>query len=91
MIGPPDCGRLRPLLHLSEVIDVQREIAHQENVAFWDWRLHMGGPGIIKRWVVAGWAQQDYIHMTAEGYRMIGRMVFESLSYEQTGQNHGDR
>jgi lysophospholipase L1-like esterase len=91
MIGPPDCGRLRPLLHLSEVIDIQREIAQQQNVAFWDWRLHMGGPGIIKRWVLAGWAQQDYIHMTAEGYRMLGRMVFDSLSYEQTGQNRGDR
>ena len=92
MIGPPDCGRSTwPLLHLSEVVDVQREIARQQNVAFWDWRQHMGGPGIIKRWVLAGWAQQDYIHMTAEGYRMLGRMVFDSLSYEQTGQNHGDR
>jgi lysophospholipase L1-like esterase len=91
MIGPPDCGRLTPLLHLSEVVDIQRETARQLNVAFWDWRLHMGGPGIIKRWVVAGWAQQDYIHMTADGYRMIGKMVFDSLSYEQTGQNHGDR
>lgn len=91
MIGPPDCGRLRPLLHLSEVVDIQRETARQLNVAFWDWRLHMGGPGIIKRWVMAGWAQQDYIHMTTDGYRMIGKMVFDSLSYEQTGQNHGDR
>jgi lysophospholipase L1-like esterase len=87
MIGPPDCGRLRPLLHLSEVIDIQREIARQQGVAFWDWRMHMGGPGIVKRWVLAGWAQQDYIHLTAEGYRMIGKMVFDSISYEQTGQD----
>jgi lysophospholipase L1-like esterase len=91
MIGPPDCGRLRPLLHLSEVIDIQRETASQRNVAFWDWRLHMGGAGIIKRWVQAGWAQQDYIHLTGDGYRLLGKMVFDSISYEQTGQNHGDR
>jgi len=93
MIGPPDCGRLQPLLHLSEVIDIQREIARIQNVAFWDWRLHMGGPGIVKRWVQAGWSQQDYIHLTFEGYRMLGKLVFDqlegasSISYEQTGQN----
>jgi lysophospholipase L1-like esterase len=91
MIGPPDCGRLRPLLHLSEVIDIQREIAAAQHVAFWDWRLHMGGPGIVKRWVVAGLAQQDYIHLTSEGYRMLGKMVFDSISYEQTGKDSGDR
>jgi lysophospholipase L1-like esterase len=93
MIGPPDCGRLQPLLHLPEVIDIQREIARSQNVAFWDWRLHMGGPGIVKRWVLAGWSQQDYIHLTFEGYRMLGKLVFDqlegasSISYEQTGQN----
>jgi lysophospholipase L1-like esterase len=87
MIGPPDCGRLRPLPHLSEVIDIQREIARQHAVAFWDWRMHMGGPGIVTRWVQAGWSQTDYIHLTAEGYRMIGKMVFDSISYEQTGQD----
>ena len=79
LIGPPDCGRLRPLLHLAEVIDIQREIAHQENVAFWDWRLHMGGPRIVRRWVQAGWSQQDYIHLTGEGYRMLGSLVFDQL------------
>jgi lysophospholipase L1-like esterase len=87
MIGPPDCGRLGPLLYLSEVIDIQREVAHQQGAAFWDWRMHMGGPGIVKRWVQAGWSQQDYIHLTAEGYRMMGKMVFDSILYEQTGQD----
>jgi lysophospholipase L1-like esterase len=91
MIGPPDCGRLQPLLHLSEVIDIQREIAAAQHVAFWDWRLHMGGPGIVKRWVVAGWSQPDYIHLTSEGYRMLGKMVFDAISYEQTGKDNGDR
>ena len=79
MIGPPDCGRLQPLLHLDEVIDIQRDIARQQGVAFWDWRLHMGGPRIVKRWVVAGWSQTDYIHLTFEGYRMLGKMIFDQL------------
>jgi len=79
LIGPPDCGKLKPLLHLSEVSAIQRELAAKLDVAFWDWRLHMGGPGIIKRWVTAGLAQADYIHMTGEGYRMSGTLIFEQL------------
>jgi lysophospholipase L1-like esterase len=79
MIGPPDCGRLQPLLHLDEVIDIQRDIARRLGVAFWDWRLHMGGPRIVKRWVVAGWSQADYIHLTFEGYRMLGKIIFDQL------------
>jgi lysophospholipase L1-like esterase len=79
LIGPPDCGRLRPLLHLTEVIDIQREVALANNAAFWDWRAHMGGPGIVKRWVTAGLSQADYIHLTGAGYRMIGEMIFNQL------------
>ena len=59
LIGPPDCGNPRPLIHLTEVIDIQRELATRLNLAFWDWRLHMGGPGIVKRWVTAGLSQGE--------------------------------
>jgi lysophospholipase L1-like esterase len=79
LVGPPDCGRLHPLAHLAEVIALQREIAREQNVAFWDWRQHMGGPGAIRRWVAAGYAQTDYIHMTGEGYRMVGEMIVTAL------------
>ena len=91
MIGPPDCGRFKPLLHLDAVVAMQRDLARKLNVAFWDWRLHMGGPGIVKRWVTAGLAQADYIHMTSEGYRMLGKMVVDAIFYEQTGQDSGNR
>jgi len=79
LIGPPDCGRLHPLAHLAEVIEIQTGIARHLNVAFWDWRMHMGGPGIVKRWVQAGWSQADYIHLTTEGYRLIGSLLFGQL------------
>jgi lysophospholipase L1-like esterase len=87
MIGPPDCGRLKPLPHLSEVIDLQREVAVQKGAAFWDWRLHMGGPGVVKRWVTAGLAQTDYIHLTAEGYRLLGQYLFDQLETAAGGSS----
>jgi lysophospholipase L1-like esterase len=91
MIGPPDCGKLRPLTYLPQVIALQRETAREQQVAFWDWRLHMGGAGAIRRWVTAGYAQADYIHMTGEGYRMVGEMIVTSLLEkhdEQARENH---
>jgi len=79
MVGPPDCGRTRPLTHLSEVIGIQREIATGQNVAFWDWRLHMGGARVVTQWVLAGLGQADYVHLTGEGYRLIGNLLFTQL------------
>ncbi len=79
MVGPPDCGRLRPLAHLAEVIDVQRDIAKMQNVAFFDWRAHMGGAGMMKRWAQAGLAQADYIHLSSAGYQLLGKMLFDQL------------
>lgn len=79
MVGPPDCGRLRPLPHLTEVIEVQRDVAKMQNVAFFDWRAHMGGAGMMKRWVQAGLAQADYIHLNSAGYQMLGKMLFDQL------------
>lgn len=79
LVGPPDCGKPRPLAHLAEVIDIQRQIAGSQGVAFWDWRLHMGGAGIVGRWVLAGLSQPDYIHLTGEGYRLLGNMLFDQL------------
>jgi lysophospholipase L1-like esterase len=78
MIGPPDCGRI-PLLHLADVVAAERAFAREQNVAFWDWRAHMGGPGSVKLWYTAGYGQSDYIHMTGEGYRMIGGLIADAL------------
>lgn len=88
MVGPPDCGKIRPLLHLSEVIDIQREIASQLAVAFWDWRLHMGGARIVSQWVKAGLGQADYIHLTGEGYRLIGNLLFTQMEKAHAEGRH---
>jgi lysophospholipase L1-like esterase len=79
MVGPPDCGKARPLLHLSEVVAAQREIARERKVAFFDLRDHMGGAGSVKLWVTAGYGQADYIHMTGDGYRLVGETIANAL------------
>ena len=79
LIGPPDCGKLRPLLHLADVVAAERDIAREQQVAFWDLRRHMGGPGAVKLWVTAGYGQADYIHMTGEGYRLTGESIVNAL------------
>ena len=88
MIGPPDCGKTKPLLHLSEVIDVQREMAGKLGVAFWDWRMHMGGERIVSQWFLAGLGQADYVHLTGEGYRLIGNLLFTQLEKAHSEVHH---
>jgi lysophospholipase L1-like esterase len=88
LIGPPDCGKGKALPHLDEVIDIQRDISTRLNTAFWDWRLHMGGARIVNQWVRAGLSQPDYIHLTGEGYRLIGTTLFDQL--EKAHAQHHD-
>ena len=84
-IGPPDCqyrlrnGRRLPFPHLEEVIAIQRQVALENNCAFWDWRARMGGDGSVRQWVQAGLAQGDYTHLTGQGYRMVGDMLFSEI------------
>ena len=82
LVGPPDCGRTRPFPHLAEVIAVQRQVAREMGIAFWDWRAHMGGPGANRTWVRAGLAQPDYTHLTSEGYRATGAVLAGELELE---------
>ena len=82
MIGPPDCGARKPLAHLDEVIAIQREVSREAGVAFWDWREHMGGPGATNLWVRAGLGQGDHIHLTGDGYRLLGKALLDELEME---------
>ena len=85
LVGPPDCqyrlrnGRRLPFPHLDEVIEIQRQVAHETGCAFWDWRARMGGAGSVRQWVQAGLAQADYTHLTGQGYRMLGDMLFSEI------------
>ncbi len=84
VIGPPDCGRWYTLPHLDEVVRVQREVAQGMGASFWDWRQNMGGAGATELWVRAGLGQADHIHLTSDGYRLLGQALFEELEIESS-------
>ena len=84
VLGPPDRMygsryMMAPFPGLEMIAQAQREAALEHGCAFWDLRERMGGAGAMRRWVLAGAAQGDYVHFTAAGYRLIGATLFNDL------------
>lgn len=84
VLGPPDQYlRLRSGYRVHEgvdrIVEAQRTAALGRACAFWDLRSTMGGKGSMRQWVNAGFAQADFVHFTAPGYRMIGESLYEML------------
>jgi len=84
VVGPPDraqrINRLWvPLPKLDMISEAQRDVAIEMGGAFWDLRERMGGNGSMKRWVYAGFAQGDFVHLTGAGYRLVGETLYKDL------------
>jgi len=88
IVGPPDRqyrvrGRgWRTFPRMNEIVAAQRRAARDFRCAFWDLRERMGGEGAIARWVLAGYAQRDYVHFTAPGYQLIGEVAYRDILTE---------
>lgn len=88
VVGPPDRGiRVRgkgwvTLDNVDTIVEAEREAAVAQGCAFWDQRAKMGGKGSMREWVLAGMAQNDRVHFTAQGYHMIGDAMFRDLMSE---------
>lgn len=84
VVGPPDrAQRVNrnwvEVPKLEMISAVQREVALEQGCAFWDLRERMGGAGAMKRWVYAGFAQGDFVHLTGAGYRLVGETMYRDL------------
>ena len=84
VIAPPDReyrtrGRWLPFDRLDMIIAAQRQAALESNCGFWDLRGKMGGKGSMRQWVLAGLAQNDHVHFTTAGYRLLGDAVFHNV------------
>ncbi|WP_066721690.1 GDSL-type esterase/lipase family protein [Sphingomonas pituitosa] len=71
----------RPTAALATVQAIQRRIAHQRGIAYWDWSTSMGG-----RCTATDWATRqpplmrgDHVHFTTQGAAEIARRLEEDL------------
>ncbi|MEQ1885989.1 MAG: SGNH/GDSL hydrolase family protein [Bryobacteraceae bacterium] len=84
IMGPPDrYVRTRRgwvvMDNIDMIAEAQRQAAALEGCAFWDTRAKMGGKGAMHQWVQAGMAQNDHVHFTAQGYRLLADAVYRDV------------
>jgi lysophospholipase L1-like esterase len=64
---------------LGQVRDVQRRVAAELGLAFWDWYQAMGGACSAARWTARGLMRGDLVHFSRSGGAEIGRLLFRDL------------
>ena len=79
-VSPVGCetGLLVPG-HLRHVNAIQRRVAQDMGLAFWDWGMAMGGPCAMYQWRAAGLAHRDAIHIKKEGGQRLGQILSADL------------
>lgn len=94
--------RWRAPVNLGVVRDVQRRVAAETNVAFWDWWGRMGGECSAYRLAVPGdlgpepLMRADHVHFTPAGADWIGGLLYADLmtagrTWYAAGSPEGDR
>ncbi len=66
---------------LGQVREIQRRVADEAGVAFWDWEARMGGPCSVDRWFREDppAARGDHVHFNRLGGDRIGGWLAEDL------------
>lgn len=54
-------------------------LARKNKCLFWNWYDLSGGLNTIRDWGTLGYAKKDNIHLTKEGYKVKGTMLYRSL------------
>ncbi len=74
-------GPLFPPAGLKMVRNVQRRVAAQLNVAFWDWEARLGGRCYADAWVHANppLMRGDYVHYTIAGGKEVAQRLQADL------------
>jgi LysM repeat protein len=64
----------------KEFSNMVRQIAREQNCAFYDWYRVSGGQYAMAKWVSARLARPDYIHLSKEGYLLKGRLFTQAFT-----------
>lgn len=68
---------------LAQVRAVQRKVAGDLHLAWWDWQARMGGLCSAQKWVAQGLMRGDYVHFKSEGGARIARLLEDDLEQAQ--------
>lgn len=68
---------------LSVVSAVQRRVAADLGIAFWDWRARQGGACSAVRWMQRGLMGPDFIHYSPAGGAEVARLLLADLDAAQ--------
>ena len=85
-------GRWQIVEGIDKVIEAQQSACREHGCAYWDTRGRMGGKGVMRDWVYAGLAQQDFVHFTAAGYRRLANAMYADFiqQFETYQKNRTD-
>ena len=64
---------------LAAASAVQRRLAEELGLAFWDWRMRQGGACSAVRWMQAGLMGPDFIHYSAAGGAEVARLFLADI------------
>ena len=65
---------------LTQVIQVQREVASSNKTLFWNWFDYMGGDCSIIKWAASKDAQPDMVHLSQSGYKKSADEFYRQFS-----------
>ena len=80
--------RMNPDTNALKVREVLLGLANKHHLGVYDIGMAMGGLGSIQQWHELGWAQDDLIHFTEQGYDQLAQLIFNSWRKAYTARNH---
>lgn len=85
-------GNYRTVGVIVRLVELQREIAKDHGVAFWNTFRAMGGKGSMGKWVQKGLAGSDLTHPSPSGATVIGDLFFKAVvtGYDAYASRHID-
>ncbi len=82
-------GQFHTMDGVLDLVEIQRQMAEEEGIMFWNLQQAMGGEGSMARLQAEGKANHDYTHINFRGGEVLGKLLFDFLQTERL--NEGKR